>query len=269
MSPARSAIRFQVDGRSCSGRRGESLLDALRRNGFEVPSLCHLPGLPPAGACRLCLVEVIRGGRRKLTTSCNYPLIEGLEVELDSERVQRHRRMVLELLLGLAPRSDRLRRLAARYGVEHSRFVRPSDPPDCILCGLCARICRRGARAEALAVAGRGRNKRLAARPFGDFPESCIGCGACAWVCPTGAIEMESEAVARLRSRWGHSRPCRYALLGLLPGTVCENDYDCSRCEVDQRLVDAAGGRHPVTLLLDAEQADQDEGADQAGEEPR
>ena len=244
-------VQFQVQGRTCRGRRGEGLLDALRREGFEVPSLCHLAGLTPQGACRLCLVEVERAGRRKLTTACNHPVLADLTVHLDTDKVQAHRRMVLELLLSLAPDAPRLMALARRYGVERTRFTGRAQPDGCILCGLCARVCRQGARAEALALAGRGRHKRLAREPFGEFPDACIGCGACAWVCPTDAVAMEAAAVQRLKDRWGSARPCRHALLGLAPGSICESDYRCATCEVDQAMIQRAGGRHPVMLLLE------------------
>jgi NADH dehydrogenase/NADH:ubiquinone oxidoreductase subunit G len=253
--PPGREVRFRADGRELSGRRGESLLGALRRAGIEVPSLCYLEGLPAYGACRLCLVEVKRGRKARLATSCDHPVLEGLEVSTDTPAVLRHRRLVLELLLARAPRVEALRALARQHGVEASRFQERAPTGDasedrCILCGLCVRVCREGVRAEALSLAGRGRHKRLAARPFGELPERCIGCGACAWVCPTDAIQMEADAVARLRLRWGAERPCRHALLGLAVGSVCENDYQCARCEVDQRLIDRAGGRHPVILKL-------------------
>lgn len=251
MSATGKRVTLTVDGQACEGRAGESLIEALRRAGHEVPSLCHLAGLSPYGACRLCLVEIIKGGKRRLTTSCNYTVFEGLQVELDSKRVQRSRRAVIGLLLTRAPDSPRLRALAERYGVMAKPLSPRRDPDGCILCGLCVRVCRQGARAEALALSGRGEKKGLARRPYGEFPEACIGCGACAYVCPTDAIAMEAEAVKRLRDRWGAQRPCRYALLSLTPGAVCEHDYHCAGCEVDQRLVDLAGGRHPVFLLLE------------------
>lgn len=250
---AGDVVSYRVQGQTCQGRRGEGLLGALRREGFEVPSLCHLEGLQPVGACRLCLVEVEHRGRRRLTTACNHPVLEDMDVYLDTEAVARHRRMVLELLLSLAPEAPGLLTLARRYGIERTRFGGRVQPDGCILCGLCARVCRQGARAEALALAGRGWHKRLEREPFGEFPDACIGCGACAWVCPTDAISMEATAVERLRDRWGQARPCRYALLGLAPGSICENDYACATCEVDQAMIERAGGRHPVMLLLEQE----------------
>jgi predicted molibdopterin-dependent oxidoreductase YjgC len=244
-------VTFEVQGHSCQGIHGESLLDALRRCGFEVPALCHHPGVKPYGACRLCLVEVQKGRRRRLVTSCDYPLEEGLQVFLDTEKVVANRRMVLRLLLAMAPQAPRIRRLAAEHGVEPAGLEVAGGGDDCILCGLCVRVCREVVGAEALSLAGRGLRRDLGDRPFGDFPESCIGCGACAHVCPTGAISMEEIAVSSMKERWGERRPCRYALMGLTPGALCENDYECWRCEVDQRMVDRAGDRHPVFLKLE------------------
>jgi len=244
-------VTFEAQGQSCRGVRGDSLLDALRRCGFEVPTLCHHPGVKPYGACRLCLVEVQKGRRRRLVTSCDYPVEEDLQVFLDTEKVVTNRRMVLRLLLAMAPRAPRIRRLAAEHGVEPAGLEGAGGGDDCILCGLCVRVCREVVGAEALSLAGRGQRRALGDRPFGDFPDSCIGCGACAHVCPTGAITMEEIAVSRLKERWGERRPCRYALMGLTPGALCENDYECWRCEVDQRMVDRAGGRHPVFLKLE------------------
>ena len=244
-------VTFEAQGQTCRGTRGESLLEALRRSGFEVPGLCHHPAVKPYGACRLCLVEVQSGRRRRLVTSCDYPLEEGLKVFLDTDKVVKHRRMVLELLLAMAPDAPQIRRLAAEHGIETAGLQAAQGGDNCILCGLCVRVCREVVGVEALSLAGRGRHRALGDRPFGDFPERCIGCGACAHVCPTGAISMEEIAVSNLKQRWGERRPCRYALMGLTPGALCENDYECWRCEVDQRMVDRAGGRHPAFLKLE------------------
>ncbi len=247
-----SRVGYLVDGRRFEGRRGESLLEALRREGFEVPSLCHHAQLEPAGNCRLCLVEVERRGKRRVTTSCNYPLLEGTEVFLDTERVKRLRRGVLQLLLAMAPRDEAVKKVAERYGVGETPFAILSASDNCILCGLCVRVCRQVVGKEAISLGGRGEKKHLGRRPLDEFPTECIGCGACAFVCPTGAISMEEVAVERLRSRWGERRPCRYALLGLLPGSVCESDYRCATCEIDQRMFDLAAPEHPAFLRLGA-----------------
>jgi NADH dehydrogenase/NADH:ubiquinone oxidoreductase 75 kD subunit (chain G) len=171
-------------------------------------------------------------------------------VYLDSPRVQRHRQIVLELLLAMTDDVPQLRALAARFKVTRTRFAPRHQGEKCIGCGLCTRVCREVVGAEAITMAHRGERRALERAPFGEFPESCIGCGACAALCPTGAISMEEVAVYRLRQAWGAERPCRYALMGLAPGTLCENDYACGRCEFDQRMIDRAAGEHPVFLKL-------------------
>ncbi len=193
-------------------------------------------------------MEIEENGRRKLCTSCDYPLRENISVYLDTEKVVRNRRMVFELLLSMAPDSLRIKSLASEYGVSSTNFRSGETTDNCILCGLCVRVCREVVGADALAFVERGGTRKIATRYFGEFPQSCIACGACSHICPTGAISMEEVAVARLKDRWGESRPCRYALMGLTPGARCENDYRCWQCEVDQKMIDRAGGLHPVFL---------------------
>ena len=93
-------IRLKINGLQVDADPGDNLLDTARRAGFDIPSLCHHESVAPYGACRLCLVEVTQGGRKKITTSCNYEVLEGIEVQTDSPPTRRHRAMVLELILG-------------------------------------------------------------------------------------------------------------------------------------------------------------------------
>jgi bidirectional [NiFe] hydrogenase diaphorase subunit len=242
-------IQLTIDGKVVAAEEGESLLDVARRAGALIPSLCHNPLVKPYGACRLCLVEVVKGGRSKLTTSCNYEVLPGIEVRTDTEEVLRHRKVVLELLLGLAPNSAAIRGLARANGVAETRFrggPSPANRENCILCGLCARVCSEVVGANAITMAGRGDRKGLEVPYRERISSSCIGCGACASVCPTSAIEMESIRVALLRNRPATERPCRYNLMGMMPGALCPNNYDCAICEIDQRFVEACRPHHPV-----------------------
>jgi NADH dehydrogenase/NADH:ubiquinone oxidoreductase subunit G len=195
-------VRYTVNGHEHEAEKNASLLGELRKNGYEVPSLCYLESLTPYGACRLCLVEVKKGKRQRLTTSCNYPVQAGIEVHLDTEKVQRNRRMVLELLLAQAPKASReLHAMAERYGARKGRFHGPASGDEkCILCGLCARACTEGLGADALTFAGRGDTKRMVT-PYDAASPACVGCGACARICPTGAIALEEQGGTR--TIWG------------------------------------------------------------------
>jgi bidirectional [NiFe] hydrogenase diaphorase subunit len=195
----RRVVEFKVQGQTCHGTEGESLLTALRRHGFEVPSLCFHVAVSAYGACRLCLVEVKKGRRQKLTTSCNHPVQEGLEVQLDTDAVVRHRRTVLQLLLAAAPAAKAVRDLAAHYGVEDTPFV-PRPGEDCIKCGLCVRICELVG-VSALGFAGRGVGKQVTT-PYEEANLACVGCGACADICPTDCVKVVDADGFRTIERW-------------------------------------------------------------------
>ncbi len=199
-------VKYTVNGHEHEAEKNASLLGELRRNGYEVPSLCFLESLSPYGACRLCLVEVKKGKRQKLTTSCNYPVQAGIEVHLDTEKVQRNRRMVLELLLAQAPRAPKeLHRLAERYGVKAGRFPANGDE-ECILCGLCSRACDEVVGVNALTFAGRGDGKKMNT-PYDAESNACILCGACAYVCPVGCIDLSESGGKRRIERWHRELP--------------------------------------------------------------
>jgi len=202
---ASKMVRFKIQGRECEGREGESLLAAIRRAGFEVPSMCYHEAVSPYGACRLCLVEVKKGRKAKLTTSCNYPVQAGIEVLLDTAAVSRHRRMNLMLLMAAAPAARSVQALAARYGITSTPFrVEPGEA--CIHCGLCSRVCAEIVGAHALGFAGRGVHKHLTT-PYEESSADCIGCGACAVICPTGCVKVEDAGGYRIIERWHFKVP--------------------------------------------------------------
>ncbi|MCD6500332.1 MAG: (2Fe-2S)-binding protein [Deltaproteobacteria bacterium] len=236
-------ITITLDGQPITAKKGEILLDVARRNGAFIPTLCHLDGLTPYGACRLCTVKVKHGSWSKFVTSCNYPIWDGLEVETATDEVNQNRKLVIEALLSRAPKAPVLQNLAKTYGVTTTRFPNLDPAEKCILCGLCVRVCDDVVGAHAIGFVGRGQDRRVGIH-INDA--ACIGCGACSYVCPTDAIDMESVTVGHFRDRWGEDRPCRYSLMGLLPGSVCHNNYECWRCETDQTIMDLCQPVHPV-----------------------
>src|SRR5512143_2685477 len=152
-------ITLHINGLPVSVEEGTTLLEAAQFIGFPVPTLCHMEGLSPYGACRLCVVEIGEGARAKLVASCTYPAQEGLVVRTASRRVVRARRMVLELLLASCPQSKVIQDLASAHEVRQQRFRQEHE--DCILCGLCVRMCKEQMAAGAIGFEGRGEHRRI------------------------------------------------------------------------------------------------------------
>ncbi|MCX8117086.1 MAG: 2Fe-2S iron-sulfur cluster-binding protein [Desulfobacterota bacterium] len=192
-------ISFTIDGQPVEAKEGSYLLEAALDFGFEIPHLCYNESVKPYGACRLCLVEVTRKGRTRMTTSCNYPVMEGIEVSTRSEKVIRARRLIIELLLAMCPGDRLLQEMAEEMGVHEVRFKK--EDKDCILCGLCARVCDEVVGAHAIQFASRG-DRREMTTPFGTEPMNCIACGACVVVCPVNVIGMKEEGDERTILRW-------------------------------------------------------------------
>lgn len=174
-------INIKINGLPTAVEDGTTLLEAAQFLGFPIPTLCHMEGLTPYGACRLCVVEIDEGERAKLVSSCTYPAEEGLVVRTASGRVVRARKMVLELLLASCPQSKVIQDLASAHEVRQQRFKQEHE--DCILCGLCVRMCKEQMVAGAIGFSGRGEHRRIAT-PFDIKSEVCRLCGGCMYVCP-------------------------------------------------------------------------------------
>jgi len=178
-------VTITIDGLELNVEDGMTVLEAARFMGVAIPTLCYLEGLSPYGACRLCLVEIGEGPSSKLVSSCIYPVEEGLKVLTASRRVVRARRMLIELLLGSCPQSKVIQDLASAHGVSTQRFRQEHD--DCILCGLCVRICSEQMAAGAIGFRGRGEERSIGT-PFDAQSDICRLCGACMYVCPACSL---------------------------------------------------------------------------------
>jgi bidirectional [NiFe] hydrogenase diaphorase subunit len=174
-------ITLTLNGLEVSVEKGATLLEAATFLGFPILTLCHMEGLSPYGACRLCVVEIGEGAEARLVTSCTYPATEGLKVRTGSSRVLQARRMVLELLLASCPQSKTIQDLASAHGIRRQRFRQEHE--DCILCGRCVRMCEEQMMAKAIGSRGRGQ-KRSIGTPFDIKSDVCRQCGGCIYVCP-------------------------------------------------------------------------------------
>jgi NADH dehydrogenase/NADH:ubiquinone oxidoreductase subunit G len=195
-------VTFNIDGREFKAEEGQTILRVARENGIDIPTLCHHEAIEPYGACRLCIVEVSKGRRSRIVTSCLYPVEEGLEVKTNSPRVISNRKMLVELLLARCSKNKVIKELASQMGIEQS-IIRPEylEDNDCMVCGLCVRTCEQVVGVSAISLVNRGITKEPAS-PFLEPARDCIGCGSCYYVCPTGAIKMEDRQDTRIIYNW-------------------------------------------------------------------
>ena len=196
-------VKIEIDGRVVEARTGEFLLAVARRAGIDIPAICHHEAVDPAGNCRMCLVEITKAswdGWSKLVTACLYPTEKDLIVTTRSELVMQARTVLVDLYLARCPDSPYVQKLAAEYGVEQTSYQPAAVPTDqCILCGLCTRVCDKLG-PSAISTVNRGGRKKVAG-PFEGPPPDCIGCAACAEVCPTSCIAVEERGGTR--TIWG------------------------------------------------------------------
>jgi bidirectional [NiFe] hydrogenase diaphorase subunit len=182
-------IKLEIDGKPVEAEEGMTILQAARKAGIEIPTLCYSDNLMPYGGCRLCTVEIGKNGRTRLVASCVYPVEKDLVVKTESERVAKVRKMILELLLPRCP-SGPVETLAKKYGIEKSRFA--GEDTGCVLCGLCVRYCAEIKKANAIGFIGRGVERDVAFLPEAAA-RVCPGCRECFTLCPGGKVVKEGQ----------------------------------------------------------------------------
>jgi len=181
-----SKILLEIDGKKVEATQGMTLLEAAQGAGIYIPTLCHHEKLEPFGGCRLCIVEVDDRGWTKLVVSCVYPVEENLVVRTRSEKVDRIRKTILELLLAHAPDAMQLQELAQEYGADKDRFEKEAS--FCIHCGLCVRYCAEVKKKHAIGFVDRGIRKEISFIPEIASKE-CNDCKECFPLCPTSYLQ--------------------------------------------------------------------------------
>lgn len=181
-----SEMVLRIDGREVKASKGMTVLEAARRAGIFIPTLCYHEKLQPYGGCRLCTVEVVSRGRTNFVASCLYPVEPDLEVKTRSEMVDKIRKLILEFLLAHAPDSPELKELAQEYGADKDRFEK--EPLFCILCGLCVRYCAEVKKKNAVGFVECGGRREIRFIPEIALRE-CWNCKECFPLCPTSYLQ--------------------------------------------------------------------------------
>lgn len=212
---------LKINGVDVGARQGETILQIARENDIYIPTLCHLDELSDIGACRLCLVEI--KGQRALQPACMTQVEEGMEVVTASERLQKYRRMILEMLfvegnhvcsVCVSNKHCELQDLAVTVGMDHVQlnYRNPKRSVDlsheyfgldenrCVLCTRCVRVCDEIEGAHTWDIFGRGIHSHVISdldHPWGDST-TCTSCGKCVQVCPTGALFEKGKSAAEM-----------------------------------------------------------------------
>jgi bidirectional [NiFe] hydrogenase diaphorase subunit len=193
-----SKILLQIDGKEVEAREGMTVFEAAQKVGIAIPTLCHHEKLEPYGACRICTVEAEVRGWTKLVAACLYPVENNLVVRTRSQKVDKIRKVILELQLAHAPDAFALKDLAKEYGADKDRFEKESS--FCIHCGLCVRYCAEVKKKDAVGFVDRGTRREICFIPEIAAKE-CWKCKECFPLCPTEALQAAyvlTEALTNL-----------------------------------------------------------------------
>jgi bidirectional [NiFe] hydrogenase diaphorase subunit len=199
-----SEILLNIDGKEVKAAEGMTVLEAAKSAGIYIPTLCHHEKLNPYGACRICTVEVDAGGRKSLAASCIYPVAQDLIVRTRSEKIDKTRKMLIELMLSHAPDAPDLKELAEEYGADTDRFEK--EPSFCILCGLCVRYCNEIKKANAIGFVDRGPNREINFIPE-IASKVCWDCKECFPLCPTSYLQAAYQLAEALAFPKSASKP--------------------------------------------------------------
>ncbi|MEA4926548.1 MAG: 2Fe-2S iron-sulfur cluster-binding protein [Syntrophomonadaceae bacterium] len=185
---------IKIDGSEIEVTPGETILEAAKKSGINIPTLCYSPALGGKGHCRMCMVEVKSGHATRLVASCTYPITGEIEVRTSTPAIEKIRRNIVMLIAKRAEGSEVMQKMYKEYGCPENSLT--GDPNErCILCRLCTYACE-VIGTSAISAIMRGTEKRIAT-PYDEASAACTGCGACAEICPTGAIDMIDKGSQR------------------------------------------------------------------------
>lgn len=206
---------IKIDDQEIQAIPGETILQTARREDIFIPSLCFSDATEPTNSCRLCMVEVLEGKKSRMVASCAFLVKEGLTVITDSEQIRKLRITLLKLLYAQAPENPVVMELMARYDVSPEKKFQEKEG-QCILCGLCAQVCKKVG-ASAISTVQRGTIKKVST-PYDRQAATCIGCASCATICPTHCIEVEDTEEGR--TIWSKKFPwVRCEICGIIVST--------------------------------------------------
>src|SRR3954463_9808299 len=245
-------VEFKLNGNDVVAYGNETIIQAAKRHGVDIPHLCYKEGMRPDGNCRACMVEV--KGERVLAASCCRRPTAGMEVTSDSDRAVHSQKMVLELLLSDIPEQrhtlqSELDQWAAEMKVGKPRFASRHNPgPDlshyaiavnldsCIQCTRCVRACREVQVNDVIGYAFRGESSKIVFDlddPMGG--STCVACGECVQACPTGAL-MPARGVGLIKPDKQVDSVCPYC------GVGCQLTYNIK----DNKILYVQGRHGPA-----------------------
>lgn len=251
---SKSPVALEIDGAVVEAQAGETVLEAAARAGIEIPTLCEDERLESVGCCRMCLVEI--EGQRRLQPACTWKAEAGQKVITTSERVARHRKLLLAMYVADNPSIDapvhpfaptnQVQAYAERWTeglrldpVEAPRSERMDDNPyihfnadACILCQRCVRYCDEVEAVNAITVAGRGSHATITtAAEIGLLESTCELCGGCIDTCPTGAL-LEKKPLSLMLSAEAPLEPEKVRTTCNFCGVGCQMDLHVAQDRV-------------------------------------